>query len=103
MEKRNQETLTIEEGLQASVVAKPDDHIRYSICVTLCCCWVFGLVALLKSSECRTAYLLGNNQEAVIKSREAKRFANMALGFGILGIVLSVMTFVIVYFVRQGS
>jgi uncharacterized membrane protein YidH (DUF202 family) len=66
----------------------PDDYMCYSIFVTLCCCWLFGIFAIVSSSECRSAIAARDRVTAEIKSREARSRANIAL---VIGIVLTVV------------
>jgi len=71
----------------------PDDHMCYSIFVTICCCWLIGIFAIMKSSECRNAIRLGNRPEAELKSAQAKKYSNIGLGLGIVTIIMSIVFF----------
>jgi len=71
----------------------PDDQMCYSIFVTLCCCWLVGIFAIMRASECRAAIAAGDRVTADVKSREARSRAHLALGLGIGTLIL---TFVIV-------
>jgi hypothetical protein len=65
----------------------PDDYLFYSIFVTVCCCWLVGIFAIVSSSECRSAIATGDRLTAEIKSRSARSKANLALGLGIASLV----------------
>jgi len=75
----------------------PNDYMAYSLFVTICCCWLVGLFAVARASECRTAVRLGNRQEAELKSRQARKYAHMALGLGIVSVVIAVVIFGLYY------
>jgi len=66
----------------------PDDYMCYSIFVTICCCWLVGIFAILRSSECRAAIAAGDRMTAEVRSREARGRAHLALGLGIGSLVL---------------
>jgi len=74
----------------------PDDYMCYSIFVTVCCCWLVGIFAILRSSECRAAIAAGDRVTAEVRSREARSRAHLALCFGI-GSVIFTFIFVGVY------
>ena len=69
----------------------PDDHMCYSIFVTICCCWLVGIFAIMRSSECRAAIAAGDRVTAEVRSREARSRAHLALGLGIGSIILCVV------------
>lgn len=71
----------------------PEDYMCYSIFVTLCCCWLIGILAILRSSECRAAIAAGDRVTAGVRSREARTRAHLAL---VLGIASIIFTFVFV-------
>jgi len=71
----------------------PEDYMCYSIFVTLCCCWLIGILAILRSSECRAAIAAGDRVTAEVRSREARTRAHLAL---VLGIASIIFTFVFV-------
>ncbi|XP_064632536.1 proline-rich transmembrane protein 1-like [Lineus longissimus] len=79
----------------------PPDYLLYSIMVTIMCCWPVGIVAILKSIKCRNAINRGNGEEARIFSGQAKRFAHIALGVGILFMILCSIYYA-VQFVSRG-
>ena len=67
----------------------PDDYMSYSIFVTLCCCWLIGIFAIIRSSECRAAIAVGDRVTAEKKSSEARSKANLSLIFGIVSGILT--------------
>jgi Interferon-induced transmembrane protein len=76
-------------GYQGPLQNPPDDYMCYSIFVTLCCCWLVGIFALARSSECRAAIAAGDRVTAETKSREARSKAHLALILGIASTVLA--------------
>jgi len=66
----------------------PDDYMCYSIFVTLCCCWLIGIFAIIRSSECRAAIAAGDRVAAEVRSREARSRAHLALAMGVGSIIL---------------
>lgn|SRR6218665_1401314 len=81
----------------ATLADPPADHLGYSIFVTICCCWIIGLFAIIKSAECRSAIAAGDRSTADIKSRQAKKLGNVALGLGIVTLVVTIVLFGVYY------
>jgi hypothetical protein len=79
------------------LVDPPNDYMGYAMFVTICCCWIVGLFAIARASECRTAIRLGNRQEAVMKSRQAKKNSHIALALGIVSAAVAATIFGIYY------
>jgi len=75
--------------VQAPVIPEEEapDHLVMAILVTVCCCLPLGIVAILKSTECRSARMVGDRNRAQLNSREAKKFALIGLACGIAIIV----------------
>lgn len=69
--------------VQAPIIPEEEapDHLVKAILVTVCCCLPLGIVAILKSTECRSARMRGDRANAVLHGREAKKYA--CIGFGI--------------------
>lgn len=81
----------------APLANPPQDYLGYSIFVTICCCWIIGIFAIMKSAECRSAVSAGDRTTAEEKSRQAKRLANIALGLGIVSVVCSIVLIAVYY------
>jgi len=73
---------------QAPMNKPPKSYLGYSIFVTICCCWICGIVAIVRACESRMASRTGNFPEAAVKSGQAKKFSHIALAFGILTFVV---------------
>ena len=76
--------------VQAPVISENEapDHLVMAILVTICCCLPLGIVAILKSTECRSARMRGDRDNALFYGREAKKFSMIGLGCGIALIVI---------------
>lgn len=76
--------------VQAPVITEQEapDHLVMAILVTICCCLPLGIVAILKASECRSARMRGDRENALMYGREAKKFSLIGLGCGIAIIVI---------------
>ena len=64
------------------------DHLAMAIMVTICCCLPFGIVGIIKSSECRKARRQGDQRKAFRYGWEAYKFSMIGLGFGIVPIAI---------------
>jgi len=62
----------------------PNDYMMWSVCVTLCCCWIIGMSAMHRSRECRDAIAAGNRELAAMKSREAKTRITYSICVGLI-------------------
>jgi len=79
------------------LVDPPNDYMGYALFTTICCCWIVGLFAISRSSECRTAVRLGNRPEAMMRSRQAKKYSHIALALGIVSIAVAATIFGVYY------
>ncbi|XP_003727604.1 proline-rich transmembrane protein 1 [Strongylocentrotus purpuratus] len=69
----------------------PNDYFGLALCVTLCCCLPFGIVALIKSNQVRNRSAEGDYHGAAIASLEAKRWSSIGLLLGSISIGVSVI------------
>ena len=76
-----------------------NDYMAMNIFFMLCCCLPFGIVALMKSNECKNAKNIGNVARATQLSAEAKKWGFITLGFGLvaLSIGIGIMIYNLVY------
>ena len=76
-----------------------NDYMAMNIVFMLCCCLPFGIVAVMKSNECKNAKSIGNVSGATQLSAEAKKWGFITLGFGlvVLSISIGIMIYSLVY------
>lgn len=81
---------------KAQVISEKEapDYLVQAILVSLFCFSPMGIVAVLKSSECRWARMVGDRDRALHTSKETKKFALIALIFSIAIILFGVVILV---------
>ena len=79
------------------VAAKIKDYWVVNICYMIFCCLPLGIVALMKSNECKEAKSVGDVQRAMALSAEARKWGTITAVFGLLAIIGNV-TFCAIYF-----
>src|SRR5687768_2527526 len=67
------------------------NYLVQSILVTLCCCLPLGIVAIIFSAQVNSKLAQGDVAGAMEASRKAKMFCWIALGLGLVVIVLSMI------------
>ncbi len=65
-----------------------NNNMVKAILVTICCCFPFGIVAIIKASEVNGKLAAGDVQGAQLSAAEADKWGNYGLICGIIGIVL---------------
>lgn len=68
---------------------KPESYLGLSIFSFLCCCWLFGLIALVYSCQVDSAWTVGDVNGAVSASRNAKSWNFASIITGIVVLVLN--------------
>lgn len=76
-------------------VFKPDNNMALAVITTVCCCLPLGIVAIIKANSVDTLYMMKQYSAAINAANEAKKWS-------IIGIVLSVV-FWILYFMFFGG
>ena len=76
-----------------------NDYMAMNIFFMFCCCLPFGIVAIMKSNECKNAKNIGNVARATQLSAEAQKWGFITLGFGLaaLSIGIGIMIYNLVY------
>ena len=64
------------------------DYSLFSVIVCLLCCWPLGLVAIMRSHECKNAKMRGDVQSALKYSRQARNLCCIGLALGLVCIIL---------------
>jgi Interferon-induced transmembrane protein/zinc-ribbon domain len=67
-----------------AVPGQVPNYLTQSILVTLCCCLPLGIVAIVYSTQVNSKLAMGDVAGAVIASNNAKMWAWIAFGLGIL-------------------
>ena len=71
---------------------EPDTHLCYAVFTCICCCWPFGLAAIIYSVRCSRAIMQGKFEEARQLSGMAKLWAHFSLIAGIFITLIYVIT-----------
>jgi hypothetical protein len=67
------------------------NYLVQSILVTLCCCLPLGVVAIIFSAQVNSKLAAGDIAGAQDASNKAKLFCWIAVGLGLVGIIISVL------------
>ena len=62
---------------------RPDTYLVWSILATLFCCLPFGIAAIVNASNVEKLWYLGEKEEAIRKSENAKKWCWVSFGCGI--------------------
>ena len=71
---------------------KPKNYLVESILVTVFCCLPLGIVGIIHASKVNSAYDLGNYNEAIRASADAKKWTLIG---GITGLIIGVIYIII--------
>ncbi|MDE7397750.1 MAG: CD225/dispanin family protein [Muribaculum sp.] len=73
---------------------RPSNHLAWSIIVTLLCCQVTGIIAIIYSSMVDSRYNRGDYAGAVSASKTARGWVIASVACGLIGIVFYILIFV---------
>jgi len=81
--------------------AKPDNYLVLAIVGTvlgLCSCigLILGIIAIVFATQVDSKYTMGDYDGALKASNNAKILSYIALGFGILGVIINIIYLVVV-------
>ena len=68
-----------------------NNNMVKAILVTICCCFPFGIVAIIKASEVNGKLAAGDVQGAQLSAAEADKWAN----YGLIGCVIFAVLYII--------
>uniref|UniRef100_UPI00397E9E1C CD225/dispanin family protein n=1 Tax=Salmonella sp. s54925 TaxID=3159674 RepID=UPI00397E9E1C len=68
-----------------AVIPYVNDNMGLSIFSCLCCCWIIGIFAIMKSSEARNLYVAGDYNGAMMAAQTARNLSIAAIVCGISG------------------
>jgi hypothetical protein len=69
----------------------PKDYLCLNIFATLCCCWIIGIFAILKSVQCRSAISAGDRATAEQKSKQARKYWCCTVWIGVSTFIIIVV------------
>ena len=75
----------------------PETHLTKAILVTIFCCWPLGIPAIVNAAGVSNAFLAGNYDLALEKSRNAEKWSNYCIAAGIVFIALYIILMVITF------
>ena len=78
-------------GAPAATGPQIPNYLVQSILVTLCCCLPLGVVAIIFAAQVNTKLAQGDLAGAMDASQKAKLFCWIALGLGLVAILISVV------------
>ncbi|XP_072039050.1 uncharacterized protein [Amphiura filiformis] len=76
----------------------PNNYLFFSIFVTVCCCWVFGLCGILNASKVNRKWVAGDVDGAQRAAMSAKNWSVAGLFTGIAMLILVVIVEISEYF-----
>ncbi len=83
--------------MNSSNQPKPKNYLVESILVTIFCCLPLGIVGIIHASKVNSAYDLGNYEEAVRASADAKKWTLIGGITGIVAVVIYIIINVAVF------
>uniref|UniRef100_K1QM26 Proline-rich transmembrane protein 1 n=1 Tax=Magallana gigas TaxID=29159 RepID=K1QM26_MAGGI len=76
-----------------------EDYTGRAMFAAFCCCWPLGLCALIKASEARKSYQVGDSETARSQADQARQLSNISIGVGCASFVL-LFTFIVLYYTK---
>lgn len=73
----------------------PETHLTKAILVTIFCCWPLGIPAIVNAAGVSNAFLAGNYDLAVEKSRNADKWCRWCITAGVVFIALYAIIMII--------
>ncbi|XP_052681574.1 synapse differentiation-inducing gene protein 1-like [Crassostrea angulata] len=75
-----------------------EDYTGRALFALFCCCWPLGLWALLKASEAKKSYQMGDSETARSQADQARQLTNTSIVVGGLSFALTFI-FITMYYV----
>lgn len=80
---------------QQPVQSPPSNYLVFAILTTIFCCQVFGIVSIVYAAQVNSRWYAGDYEGAIIASRNAKTWAWVAFGSGLviafIGILMALL------------
>ncbi|GAA0724184.1 hypothetical protein GCM10009430_28470 [Aquimarina litoralis] len=77
---------------------RPNNHLALAIISTILCCLITGIVSIIYSTQVNTKYDAGDYEGAVKASKNAKLWALIGIGAGVIFLVIYFAIFGIAIF-----
>ena len=73
----------------------PETHLSRAIVVTLLCCWLFGILAIINATGVESAFNAGNYGLALERSKSAEKWCDRSLIVGIIFWMISLIVMMV--------
>jgi hypothetical protein len=73
----------------------PPSNFMGQAVLAIFCCWPFAIPALINSSQVQSKWMMGDQAGAHAASREAKKWANIAIWLGVAWLVIVILFYVL--------
>ena len=70
----------------------PPNYLVFAILTTIFCCQILGIVSIVYAAQVNSKWYAGDYQGAINSSRNAKLWAWLGLGIGIIGWAIGIIT-----------
>ena len=77
---------------QQPMQSPPANYLVFAILTTIFCCQVFGIVSIVYAAQVNSKWYAGDYQGAINSSRNAKTWAWVAFGTGIIAGFIGLVT-----------
>lgn len=84
------------------VAPPPEDYTGRALFAIFCCFWPLGLFALIKASEAKKSYRMGDSEMARSQADQARQLSNISIIVGIVSFVVLII-FIIIYYITLSS
>ena len=93
------------EDKKRAAVRPPKSYLAQSILVTVFCCMPLGIVGIVNAANVESRFYAGDIEGAKRASREAKKWSDIGLWIGIVGIILYFVTVftVAIFSIKNGA
>ena len=87
---------------QQPMQSPPSNYLVFAILTTIFCCLVFGIVSIVYAAQVNTKWYAGDYQGAINASRNAKTWAWVAFGSGLILTFISILFAIFGVFASMG-
>ncbi len=87
---------------QQPMQSPPSNYLVFAILTTIFCCQVFGIVSIVYAAQVNSKWYQGDYQGAINASRNAKTWAWVAFGSGLIIAFISIILAILGVFTGLG-